>query len=451
MTSAPSVPEVDGQPLPAGMRQRLLVHLRQPLFRNAYALTLSSGLTSAVGLVYWIVAARRYDPFVLGRNAAVISALQTISTFGQLDTPSVLIRFLPAIRHGAARLTAATYGAAAAATLVLSVGFVLLASHWNDTFNFLGSDLKVVVCLGAVVWSLFVLQDGALTGLRRTTVVPLENSVYSVLKLGLLVGLATLLPTWGILASWLLPLALAVPVISVLVYRRYLPAHQRLPASKAPPLSRRRLVRYVSFDYAGGLCGALTSTALPVLVLGLLGPNSSAAFYLAFLVIVGMNSLALSLGSSLVVEGSFDPERITHYGRLVARRALVLLTPAVILVELLAGSVMQLFGHRYAEAATPLLRFMALAIIPMAMLGLWAASVRLSGQVGRMLAVVVSVTAVLLASVVIGARVDGLTGVGMAYAGTYVLTGAALIVPLRRRLRVAPLASGSASPSAVLT
>jgi O-antigen/teichoic acid export membrane protein len=426
------------------MRRRLSGHLRQPLFRNAYALTLSSGLTSALGLMYWIVAARRYDPLVLGRNAALISALQTISTFGQLDTPSVLTRFLPALRQRATRLTAATYGASAAATLVLSVGFVVLVPHWIATFDFLGVGLSVVFCLGAVVWSLFVLQDGALTGLRRTTVVPVENSAYSMLKLGLLVGLAALLPSWGILASWLLPLALVVPAISVLVYRRYLPAHHRLPASSRQALPRRVLLRYVSFDYAGGICGALTTTALPVVVLGLLGADASATFYLAFLVIVMMNTLSLSLGASLVVEGSFDPERITHYARQVARRALMLLVPAVVVVELLAGMLLQLFGHRYAVAATPLLRFMALAIVPMAVLGLWAALVRLSGQVGRMLAVMVSVTIMLLASVMIGAHVDGLTGVGVAYAGTYLLTGAALIIPVRRQLR-AP-----ASPAALI-
>ena len=59
------------------VRVRLGTHLRVPMYRDAYALILSSGATSVVGLVYWMLAARIYSPDAVGFNAAAISSLKT--------------------------------------------------------------------------------------------------------------------------------------------------------------------------------------------------------------------------------------------------------------------------------------------------------------------------------------------------------------------------------------
>src|SRR5207302_4108548 len=46
--------------------------LEQPpsLFRNGYALIASSAVTSLLGMVFWVVAARRYSPRDVGLNSA---------------------------------------------------------------------------------------------------------------------------------------------------------------------------------------------------------------------------------------------------------------------------------------------------------------------------------------------------------------------------------------------
>ena len=54
---------------------RLITHLRTPLYRNGYALVLSSATTSVLGMAYWFLAARTYTPDVVGLNAAAIAAM----------------------------------------------------------------------------------------------------------------------------------------------------------------------------------------------------------------------------------------------------------------------------------------------------------------------------------------------------------------------------------------
>ena len=73
----------------------LLIHLRTPLFRNAYALILNEGLSAASGLLYWLVAARLYATDIVGRNAAAISTMAFLSAMAQLSLGGALMRFLP--------------------------------------------------------------------------------------------------------------------------------------------------------------------------------------------------------------------------------------------------------------------------------------------------------------------------------------------------------------------
>jgi len=46
-----------------------------PVARDGLALVLSSGLTSAVGLLYWVVAARLFAPATVGVNRTLGSGL----------------------------------------------------------------------------------------------------------------------------------------------------------------------------------------------------------------------------------------------------------------------------------------------------------------------------------------------------------------------------------------
>ena len=103
----PGVPPAQGRPAAraaaaAGVRARLNV----PLYRNGYALVASSGLTSVLGLVYWLMAARLYTPQAVGVSAALISAMTLLANLAQLNLKSALNRFLPRAGSASAGLRA---------------------------------------------------------------------------------------------------------------------------------------------------------------------------------------------------------------------------------------------------------------------------------------------------------------------------------------------------------
>src|SRR6478609_8423970 len=74
---------------------KLVTHVRMPLYRNAYALMLSTAATSALGMLYWILAARYYPADVVGLNAAAVSMLTFLAGVAQGPSMSAMLRYIP--------------------------------------------------------------------------------------------------------------------------------------------------------------------------------------------------------------------------------------------------------------------------------------------------------------------------------------------------------------------
>lgn len=97
--------------------------VRTPLIRNGYALITSAGLTSVLGLVFWLLAARLHTAAELGRGAALITTLVTLANLAQLGFGNMLNKFLPAARANEGRLVLTAYATAAGAAVLISVCF----------------------------------------------------------------------------------------------------------------------------------------------------------------------------------------------------------------------------------------------------------------------------------------------------------------------------------------
>ena len=84
----------------------LAEHARMPLYRNAYALILSDTSNSALGIVYWTLAARVYTTEQVGLNSAAISTMVFLAGIAQLSARTsiplarALAPFIPRIVRG---------------------------------------------------------------------------------------------------------------------------------------------------------------------------------------------------------------------------------------------------------------------------------------------------------------------------------------------------------------
>ncbi|MBW0104500.1 lipopolysaccharide biosynthesis protein [Pseudonocardia sp. KRD291] len=380
-----------------GRVRALRAEMAVPLYRNAYALMLNTVVNSGFGLLYWIFAARTFDADEVGRGNALVSLMMLVSVLTQLNFGQALIRFLPRGGTSSAALVRRAY-AVSALVAVVGASLVMAYCHFlRDP----GDPLYVSAGFGAwfvvstAAWSLFNLQDAALTGLRSAMWIVLENGVYGVVKLVLLVVVAQTSLSDGVFTSWTLPvIALLVP-FNILIFRRVLPRHTAETAPDQHVPDRRTLNRYMAGDYTGQVFNQATSSFLPVLVVTLLGPEQAAFLLPAQTVFIAMNLLQTSITSSLVVEGARDEARAHRFAAAILKRIAVTVLPGSVVLALAAPLLLQLYGTAYRENATWLLVLLMVSMFPRVVVTLYMTMSRLQNRTGP-LAVLQFVHAVLM-------------------------------------------------------
>jgi O-antigen/teichoic acid export membrane protein len=396
---------------------RLLAHVRTPLYRNGYALLINSVATSGLGLFYWILAARLYSAEVVGLNSAVLAAMQFLYGIAVLSLSNVLIRYIPLAGEKTLRLVSITYGASIAITLVVGLGFVVGVRWFLPAFGFLvASPASITLFLVALIMvCVFSLQDSVLIGLRQAVWVPVENTLFGLAKIGLLALLVGVSQHYGVLLSWIVPAVLSLAPVNLLIFRWLVPRHVAATKAHTERLILRQIVKYGSSNYAGQVFLLAGTSFLPVLVTSQLGVKATAYFSQPWLLATSLQLVALNLATSLTVEATLDPSRLRADFRRVMVQVAGLLLPMAAVVWFGAPYILRAFGQSYAAEGATLLRWLALAALPH---GLIALSLGLA-RVQRRLAVIVlaqgaQCVLTLSLSYVLMPRY-GITGVGIAY------------------------------------
>jgi O-antigen/teichoic acid export membrane protein len=292
----------------------LLQHLRTPLYRNGYLLMLSAAATSVIGVLYWALAVHFYPARVVGLNSAAISAVTLLSGAAQLTFTGALSRFVPVAGRATTKLVLSAYALCSAASVLAALVFAAGINIWSPELRLLTSrPLPLLLFTAAVVgMCIFSLQDAVIAGLRRTAWVPFENITFAIVKVILLIALASIDPHMGIYVAWMAPVVVALLPINYLIFRHFIPSHQAVSPVEIPSLSRA-LVRYVAGNYAGTVSYLASTALLPIIVTTRAGPRANAHFYLAWVVGVALQMIIINLCTSLTVEGARDEQRLDLY------------------------------------------------------------------------------------------------------------------------------------------
>lgn len=400
------------------------------LLRTGHLLTLSSLLTSAIGLLYWAVATRMYGPETVGYSYAAVSAMTLLSGIGQFNLGNVLIRFAPSAGPRLRRLVSASYGAAALGTLLAAVVFVLLVRVIAPGLAFLRSPgLGAMFAVGTATYAVFALQDGVLTGLRKSGWIVVENACFALAKVALIVVFArTALRAQGILLSWTGALVAAVFITNAFVFARLIGRGGVRGRSRAAASSRAQLPsrRYIAADYLGQLFWITAMSVSPIMVLNRLGAAQNAYFSIAFLIAHLLHMVGINMGLSLVVEAAWEPDRIERFRHMVKHTG-ILLTACVTVLGAAAPLILRIFGAQYARDGAGLLRLLAFSGLPNLVVVAAVSVARVRQRMGLVVAVYAAICVLVLGLTAVLLPVMGVDGAGVAWLAALTVVAAALL------------------------
>lgn len=331
------------------------------LLANAGAMMGSTVATAALGFLFWWVAARTLPADAVGTASSAIATMGFLALAGDLGLGTLLIGQMPRHADRAPALVSAAFWVATLGSGLLGLGYALAARWLAPASVALARtplDLAVFV-LGVAVTGLVLVLDQTLLGVARGGWHLARNLAFSLAKLLLLGGAATLGAETGgtVYATWLAGNLLSLGLLAWLAHR------QALPLAARPDFRLlASLTRPILGHHALNVLAQAPGLLMPVVVTAVLSARTNAAFYVAWL-LIGVAYLApASLTTALFAVSARDTAQLARRLRFSLKLSFALSAVTLLACATLGRWGLGLFNPAYAELAAGTLTLLAVAM-----------------------------------------------------------------------------------------
>jgi O-antigen/teichoic acid export membrane protein len=404
-------------------RQRLTQIVATSLYRNALYLIATTAATSLLGLFFWMAVARFYSETEVGLGSAAISAINLLALLSIAGLNFSVIRFL-SLANKPQELINSSFVFSSLISLVAAAIFVAAIDLWSPALIFVKHNL--IFCLtfviAAILATLSSLMDSVFVARRSASFVLSKNVISSVLRIPLVIILAIFFHTFGVVASWGLALGVAF-IISLFLFLPRVEAGYKI----APTLNMRQfkdIWHYSGGSYLASLLARAPAVILPLMVVNLLGIESNAYFYIAWMIGGLLFAIPGSVSRSLFAEGSRSQENLKEQMKRSIKFNFLLLVPAVIVLAAAAKWILLLFGPGYSANSLSLLWLLILANLPRGLNNVYIGILRVQDKLKELIIIRGLVTVSTLALSFIFMAPYGMIAIG------YVWLGVQLIVSI---------------------
>jgi O-antigen/teichoic acid export membrane protein len=342
-------------------RSRALTALRNlfkdALYRGSLILLTNTAAMSAIGFVFWTLAARRYPSSAVGVFASLTSGVSLLAAISALGLQNTMIRHIAGAENQRELVTAAVAAIATVGTIFCIITVLVFGPHLPSVLHLQQRGTTALLITTLVVFTAISgVLDAGLVAIRASYAVLITNMLGSIVKVAALFVLTSFRSS-GLLISYGLGLVLATVLSGVALARQIGGKGVRFRSFRA----LRHYLSMSSGNYPAAIMGILPSSVVPLEVLAVLGATATAHFAVAFLIAGFLNVIPSTVAQVLFAEASRQGATLGRQLRKALRGVYGLLLPAVVIVVAAAPLVLRLFGTAYAEGATGCLRVLALS------------------------------------------------------------------------------------------
>jgi O-antigen/teichoic acid export membrane protein len=395
------------------------------LLVNATSLIATTVATSGLGFGYWAVAARLFSQRAVGYGSAALSAITLLATIGMFGLGTVLIGELPRRSLGRSGLVAAALLVCSLGSLVLGLGFDVVAPHLSRSFGeTVGTPGRAALfAAGVMVTGATMVLDQATIGLMRGGLQLSRNIVTSIAKLLILPGTTIFLHDGvgaGIIFSWVAGTVLSLVPLAVRL--NFSGANIR-PSPDWGVL--RGLGKTALAHNWLNLAVAVPWMLLPVIVTVIVSPTANAAFYVAWQLTNFLYIIPTHFSTVLFAIAAAEPQAVARKLRFALRLSFLIGVPGMAVLGLGAHLALGIFGAAYARTATLALWLLIIGYLPAIPRSTYIAVCRADGKVARAASVLSTTAVIKLTLAAIGGASGGLRGLSFGLLGGAFVEGLA--------------------------
>lgn len=393
-------------------------------------------VTSALGVLFWLLAARQFSLGAVGVAGASIAAMLLLGTLGTCGLGTLLITRIPLTAPGQRRVLVRTaLAVAGAGGLVLAVVVPLVATYvlgMSDLRLITGTpSTALLFAAGTALMSVSIVIDQAVLVVGNGNLQLERNTVASVVKLMALVGLAAAGETGGmaIFLAWTMGTIVSLPLVA-----------WRTRGGRAHDGAGKLLDRKVLRGLGGQALSHHTLNTslqaplqlLPLLVLVGVSAQSNGVFSTSIQITGVIFALPFAIAVALFASAQGSERDLRDRMRLTLPLSLAISVLANVTLYPLAGPVLSLFGAEYSDQGVEVLRILALAGIPFVVKDHFVALRRVQGRTSEATVVLVVMAGFELAAAGVGMLSGGVVGLCAGWLGALVIEALLLAWPLMR-------------------
>jgi glycosyltransferase involved in cell wall biosynthesis/O-antigen/teichoic acid export membrane protein len=384
---------------------------------NAGSLVGTTAVTTSLGFVYWWLAARRFQPEVVGLSSAAISAMTLLGNFCILGLGTLLIGELPRQRGKEASLISSAIFVVGIVAGCAGIIFALVAPFVSTNFQPLRASFQdmALFTVGVSLTAVTLVLDQALIGLLHGELQLWRNTLFAGAKLAaLLIAALWLSHTAGltIYATWAIGnLVSLLALAGFTILRGKWPGRIELPQWQL----LRKLGPAALQHHMLNLILQAPNLILPLLVTILLTATVNAWFYISYMLAGFGILICFSLTTVLYATTSSRATTLEHKVRLTLSLAMVTSVVANCVLFFGAKQILGIFGHVYAEQAAWSLRILGFGAFPLIIKDHYVAVCRIQGRVMNALLPTAAGVFIETGTAALGGHIAGLAGLSLGW------------------------------------
>lgn len=330
------------------------------LYRGSLYLLANTALTSAIGFVFWTLAAHKYSASTVGVFSGITSGTGLLAAIAALGLPIIMTRHIAGADNPGGLVLVAVTTIATAGTALCLATVVFLGPHLPAALH-IGQRGNIIFLLTVLVvfTAVGTTFDAGLIAIRSSRTILVKNLIGSIVKLTAMLWLAVF-GSSGLFVSFALGLGLATTLSGCALTWQIRGKRAGQQTFHIP----WRYLSNISRTYLATVIGILPLTMVPIEVLAERGATETARFSIAFLIAGLLNYIPSIMGQVLFAEVARGEISLGRQLRKARYAVYGLLLPSIAFVLVAAPLVLRLFGRAYASEATGCLRLLALSALP---------------------------------------------------------------------------------------
>jgi O-antigen/teichoic acid export membrane protein len=381
------------------------------LLKAAINLIISAGVSALFGFIFWTVVARSFHSETIGLATTILSMSMLISLLGLAGFDTLFVKFLPKSKHRNAEINNGLL-IAGGVTAILAVVFCFVVPVLSPKISFIDDNiwniLAFIVVSVLTTWN--TLTNAVLVAYRKTSYVVFINISFSAVKMVLPFLFSKGGPMTLFIFTGVAQLVNVILSIAALInYCDYKPS-RKLHFDKLKDFRR-----YGSAAYASSIINLLPDSALPLIVINVLGATSAAYFYIAFTVANLLYTIVFSTNQALLAEASHHEDALIKH---VKRGLLIgggILIPVSAVIIIFSPFILSLFGKGYQDGAVGILRILCASGVAVMLYSVLSFIFKHTKNLKGMLFMTATNGIAIIGLAIPFAKWYGLTGIGWAW------------------------------------